>query len=314
MFPQSGYIKGSEQDLAFRGELHILSRFKTAAELREGVKPDEVAQMQPWEFNAFKEYRDYLRQKEAFEGQQSKAKANPKSLDPNPEVKKVGEPPSTACSDSPVVKGAPSAKAKTVTASEEPYLERVGPCLQDGKSIRVDVAAEFGSSFDPNRSAYDGSVSVPVVPGRCECALPARVPAAHRDLILTYQGKSIPCRLTDVGPHNTTDDYWMRDDCKPDVPPRGTIQKIFNKAGKLLKVRSHNGAALDMTRHCYTLMGFDNTNAGMRSARDVQWRFAAPGEKVVYDVDPTDVPPKPKAKPKAKAPAKPATQSTKRKK
>jgi uncharacterized protein (TIGR02594 family) len=68
------------------------------------------------------------------------------------------------------------------------------------------TATVFGGSADPNTSAYDGHLIDDVELG---VALPARLPDPRPNVCVWNAGKSVICKIVDVGPWNTDDPYWL---------------------------------------------------------------------------------------------------------
>jgi hypothetical protein len=68
-------------------------------------------------------------------------------------------------------------------------------------------ASEFGGGSETGmNSAYGGTVD----PNTPQAALPARLPAGMRQILVTNpaNGKSVCVSVNDVGPWNTNDPYW----------------------------------------------------------------------------------------------------------
>jgi hypothetical protein len=112
---------------------------------------------------------------------------------------------------------------------------------QGGKTVRA-----------PNVSAYNHRQWVPagLEQERCECSLPARLPnntwLAVRN---PSSGKAVYCKVTDIGPKVTDDQYW-----KTNTDPRFPAR------------------ALDMTRACWESLRSSKAPEGKRSG-DVEWQF-----------------------------------------
>jgi hypothetical protein len=72
----------------------------------------------------------------------------------------------------------------------------------------IDIrATEFGGGDETGMdSAYGGKVDSAAL----QASLPARLPANRRQIRIVHRpsGRSLICRVNDVGPWNTTDDYW----------------------------------------------------------------------------------------------------------
>ena len=114
------------------------------------------------------------------------------------------------------------------------------------------TATEFGGAGDPQRSAYDNS---PINPAEPCAALPARLPSNQRSVRIFRGDKSIVCRVADVGPHNTHDDYWNRPGARP-----------------LAESQHGNRAGIDLTKAAHDALGVPGPD-GTRTAV-IDWEFA----------------------------------------
>jgi peptidoglycan hydrolase-like protein with peptidoglycan-binding domain len=97
------------------------------------------------------------------------------------------------------------------------------------------VATMFGGSADPNKSAYDGHQ---ITDEELGCALPYKFPKERHkvNIINRANNKSILCDIVDVGPWNTTDNYWTLPNGRPQA-----------ETGRDLKGRKTNLAGIDLT-------------------------------------------------------------------
>lgn len=113
------------------------------------------------------------------------------------------------------------------------------------------TATVFGGAADPNTSAYDGHLIDDVELG---VALPARVPDPRPNVCVWNAGKSVVCRIVDIGPWNTNDPYWQtgsRPEAESGVDSRG---------------RKTNGAGIDLTPGAAKALGIDGKGT-------VDWEF-----------------------------------------
>jgi len=106
------------------------------------------------------------------------------------------------------------------------------------------IATTFGGSRDRETSAYDGSVITDATPG---ASLPARFPKPPPSVrIFASNGRSTTVPIVDVGPWNTTDDYWNRPGGRPQAES-GT-----DKSG-----RRTNRAGIDITPATIRALGLN---------------------------------------------------------
>jgi uncharacterized protein (TIGR02594 family) len=68
------------------------------------------------------------------------------------------------------------------------------------------TATMFGGAADLNRSAYDGHV---IDDNELGVALPARFADPRPSVCVSKDGRSVICKIVDVGPWNTDDPYWQ---------------------------------------------------------------------------------------------------------
>lgn len=139
------------------------------------------------------------------------------------------------------------------------------PTVPDGAPRRMIgiTATEFGGPDDPESSAYGGNVdgSSPQV------ALPARMPADKRSVRVFHGGKSVVCKVNDIGPWNTNDPYWER----PNGRPAAESEHTSGKPAQNGRVPS-NIAGIDMTPAVFTALGIPGAS-GTRTTT-VDWEFA----------------------------------------
>ena len=172
------------------------------------------------------------------------------------------------------------------------------------RQMRI-LCTEFGGADDPQDSAYGGKVDGT----QFEAALPAKLPASRRNIKVFYEGKSLVCRVNDLGPYNKTDAYWDRG-----TRPRAEEQ--FQS-----RTKAENGmvpvtpAALDLTPAAFDALGVPG-KYGLRQAR-MDWEFTSiapelnpPKPDIAPPVDdmadePTPIPDPPDVEPVVPAPAKP---------
>jgi hypothetical protein len=138
-----------------------------------------------------------------------------------------------------------------------------GPSAGLGRFTNI-AATEFGGGDEAGMdSAYDGKVN----PDKPEVSLPARVDAAHRGVRVMHvaTGRSVVCRVNDVGPWNKTDDYWARGE-----RPRAEAQMRDRTPAENGEVPS-NDAGIDLTPAVYDALGI----AGPVNTRQthVDWEF-----------------------------------------
>lgn len=97
------------------------------------------------------------------------------------------------------------------------------------------ICTMFGGSGDPNKSAYDGHT---ITDAELGCALPFKFPGKRPKVRATNvaNGKSVLVDIVDVGPWNTTDNYWTL--------PAGRPQA---ETGRDTRGRKTNMAGIDLT-------------------------------------------------------------------
>lgn len=136
------------------------------------------------------------------------------------------------------------------------------PQVPDGAPSRMTniTATEFGGADDPQSSAYGGRVNGNAL----EVALPARMPANKRSVRVFHGGKSVVCRVNDIGPWNINDPYWER----PGGRPATEQQHASGKPAQNHRVPS-NIAGIDMTPAVFVALGLPR-NEGMTT---VDWEF-----------------------------------------
>lgn len=141
----------------------------------------------------------------------------------------------------------------------------ISPRVPDGAPARMTgiTATEFGGPDDPENSAYGGNVdgSSPQV------ALPARMPADKRSVRVFHGGKSVVCKVNDIGPWNTNDPYWER----PNGRPAAESEHTSGKPAQNGRVPS-NIAGIDMTPAVFAALGIPGAS-GTRTTT-VDWEFA----------------------------------------
>jgi hypothetical protein len=124
------------------------------------------------------------------------------------------------------------------------------------------IATVFGGASDPNKSAYDEHVINDFELG---VALPYRFPGARPNVCVWNNGKSVVCKIVDVGPWNTNDPYWQT----------GTRPQAESE--QTSKTRPTNGAGIDLTPAAAKSIGIDGKGI-------VDWEFADPS--AVPETDP----------------------------
>jgi N-acetylmuramoyl-L-alanine amidase len=136
-----------------------------------------------------------------------------------------------------------------------------------GGKVFVNInATEFGGGEERGMpSAYGGEVH----DNEPEAALPARLPMAkeQRQILVSNHknGNSVVCLVNDVGPHNTTDDYWNK----------GTRPKAEEQFRSKTKAENGhiptNDAGIDLTPAAMDALGVP----GKINTRQVHvdWRF-----------------------------------------
>jgi N-acetylmuramoyl-L-alanine amidase len=122
------------------------------------------------------------------------------------------------------------------------------------------VATVFGGGADPNNSAYQPYD--PITDEEVSCALPCRITDAHlaRSVEVRNQenGKTVICRIRDLGPWNTDDYAYVFGDNRPQA-----------ESGTDKKGRTTNNAGIDLTPAAAAAIGLEGKGV-------VSWRFVEP--------------------------------------
>ena len=113
------------------------------------------------------------------------------------------------------------------------------------------TATMFGGLQDHNTSAYDGHLIDDTELG---VALPARVPDPRPSVCVWKAGKSVVCKIVDVGPWNTDDPYWQ------------TGARPQAESGLDHRGRKTNGAGIDLTPAAAKALGLQGKGI-------VDWEF-----------------------------------------
>jgi lysozyme family protein len=140
------------------------------------------------------------------------------------------------------------------TWAELEAVNGAGTPINNPKMSNI-VCTMFGGSSDPNTSAYDPKLVID--DAMLGCALPYRFPGARPKVKVTNRanGKTVVCDIVDVGPWNTTDNYWS--------VPQGRPQA---ESGRDLKGRKTNLAGLDITPAADKAIGLEGFGK-------VDWEF-----------------------------------------
>jgi hypothetical protein len=122
---------------------------------------------------------------------------------------------------------APWSVDQLAKTSSAPELTRTSQCTNI-------VATEFGGHSDPNTSAYDGHL---IDDQELGVALPFHFSAPLPLVKVTNlaNGKSVVCKIVDVGPWNTNDPYWQSG-ARPQA-----------ESGTDMRGRATNRAGIDLT-------------------------------------------------------------------
>jgi hypothetical protein len=139
-----------------------------------------------------------------------------------------------------------------------------GPAAGGGRFTNI-AATEFGGGAETGMdSAYGGTVN----PDAPEVALPAKVPASKRQIRLfsVSNGRSVVCKVNDVGPWNTRDKYW-----EGDGRPLAEAQHRNRTPAQNGQVPT-NDAGIDLTPAVYEALGIPGS-VNTRQTH-VDWEFA----------------------------------------
>jgi N-acetylmuramoyl-L-alanine amidase len=119
------------------------------------------------------------------------------------------------------------------------------------------VCTVFGGSGDPNDSAYQPYD--PITDEEVSCALPARITDAHLARMVEVRnqenGKTVICRIRDIGPWNIDDYAYVFGDDRPQA-----------ESGTDKKGRTTNRAGIDLTPAAAAAIGLEGKGT-------VSWRF-----------------------------------------
>jgi len=115
------------------------------------------------------------------------------------------------------------------------------------------TATMFGGSGDAQKSAYTGLPIDPTQPG---CALPYHFTTITPEVVVTNpaNGKSVTCKIVDVGPWNINDPYWT-------TGSRPQAESGIDTTG-----RHTNHAGIDLTPAAAAAIGIDGKGV-------VDWQF-----------------------------------------
>lgn len=139
------------------------------------------------------------------------------------------------------------------------------PAAAAAGAVFCDITATcFGGAGDPEDSAYGGKVD----PSLCQVALPARLPAGRRTILVARGDKKVVCHVNDVGPWNTSDAYWAG----PDGRPAAEQQHVEGSEAQNGSVPS-NPAGIDMTPAVFTALGIGPHDPEFGQTT-VDWEFA----------------------------------------
>jgi uncharacterized protein (TIGR02594 family) len=129
----------------------------------------------------------------------------------------------------------------------EPKLQAVAAAPLAVQVFNGITATVFGGVADRETSAYDGHV---INDSELGVALPARFTGPRPDVRVFNAGRSVVCKIVDVGPWNKNDPYW-----KTGARPAAESQPGTNKAG------------IDLTPAAARAIGIDGKGK-------VDWEFA----------------------------------------
>jgi hypothetical protein len=129
----------------------------------------------------------------------------------------------------------------------EPSLQSVAAPPLAVQLFNGITATVFGGAADRETSAYDGHVINDIELG---VALPARFNGPRPDVRVFNAGRSVVCKIVDVGPWNKNDPYW-----KTGTRPAAESQSRTN------------GAGIDLTPAAARAIGIDGKGK-------VDWEFA----------------------------------------
>jgi uncharacterized protein (TIGR02594 family) len=115
------------------------------------------------------------------------------------------------------------------------------------------TATMFGGAGDLNRSAYDGHV---IDDNELGVALPARFADPRPSVCVSKDGRSVICKIVDIGPWNTDDPYWQS----------GTRPQA--ESGVDRRKRQTNRAGIDLTPAAARAIGLNGKGI-------VDWEFTS---------------------------------------
>jgi hypothetical protein len=159
--------------------------------------------------------------------------------------------------------GAPEAGVMRAAAALAPILT-AGPEASHSLFTNI-TSTEFGGGDEAGMdSAYGGKVD----PDALEASLPARVASSKRSVRVYHRpsGRSVVCKVNDVGPWNTTDKYW-------DSGARPLAESQFRNRTRAGNGRvPSNDAGIDLTPAVFEEFGV----RGPINTRQmhVDWEFA----------------------------------------
>ncbi|MDR3466043.1 MAG: hypothetical protein P4M07_08880 [Xanthobacteraceae bacterium] len=104
------------------------------------------------------------------------------------------------------------------------------------------TATMFGGAADPNTSAYDGHL---IDDSELGVALPYHFPDPRPTVCVWNGGKSVVCKIVDVGPWNTNDPYWQ------------TGARPQAESGTNMRGQPTNRAGIDLTPAAARAVGID---------------------------------------------------------
>jgi hypothetical protein len=119
-----------------------------------------------------------------------------------------------------------------------PMPRPINPAATPGRYANI-IATEFGGAGDEQPSAY--ADVKPGWPNRPGVALPYRFIGARPPVRVWRNSKSVDCDIVDVGPHHTSDAYWLQN--------RRPLAEDEMRQGK------GNGAGIDLTPPVMTALG-----------------------------------------------------------
>jgi hypothetical protein len=156
-------------------------------------------------------------------------------------------------------------------------LEATQPTLPTQPAIMNGITATvFGGASDRNTSAYDKHV---ITDTELCVALPYRFSGARPKVIVSRNGKQVTCDISDVGPWNTNDPYWV-------TGSRPQSESGTDKTG-----RHTNHAGIDLSPAVAKQLGIDGKGI-------VDWWFEGTSTVPVQPTKPTPpVPVTPIARP-----------------